>query len=66
MKMPGNSGLGGQVFLVSDLRNFPAEACTISLWAQQATCLFYGNYDTGSSFDDTQTFFDLNIYSGRN
>jgi len=64
MKIPGNSGLGGQVFLVSDLRNFPTEACTFSLWTQQATRLFYGNYDTGSSFDDTQTFLDIDIQSG--
>ncbi|AKP49873.1 LamG domain-containing protein [Cyclobacterium amurskyense] len=64
MQTAGNSNLGGEVFLVSNLREFPAETCSLSLWTQKASRLFFGAYDTGSSFEDTQTFLDLNIYSG--
>jgi hypothetical protein len=59
-----NIRLGGEVFLVADLLDFPTDACTISLWTEKATRLFYGNYDTGSSFEDTTTFLDVDIQSG--
>ncbi|WP_209329865.1 LamG domain-containing protein [Lunatimonas salinarum] len=64
MQTLANTGLGGQVFLVSELNNFPTEACTFSLWTHQPTRLFYGNYDTGSIYDDTVTFLDISIQSG--
>lgn len=56
--------LGGEIFLVADLQDFPTETCTFSLWTQQTTRLFYGNYDTGSSFEDLETFLDMDIQSG--
>ncbi|MBD3630862.1 LamG-like jellyroll fold domain-containing protein [Cyclobacterium sp.] len=56
--------LGGEVFLVSALQQFHTDACSISLWANQSTRLFYGNYDTGNSYDDTETFLDIEIQSG--
>lgn len=56
--------LGGEVFLVSALDQFPTDTCSISLWTNQSTRLFYGNYDTGSSYDDTETFLDIEIQSG--
>nr|MBI1232186.1 hypothetical protein [Cytophagales bacterium] len=64
MQTLARTGLGGEVFLVSDLQNFPTDACTFSLWTHQSTRLFYGNYDTGSIFDDTVTFLDISIQSG--
>lgn len=64
MQTLGNFGLGGEVFLVSDLQDFPANSCSFSLWTQQATRLFYGYYDTGSTYDSTETFLDLDFQSG--
>ncbi|HSI75089.1 MAG TPA: LamG domain-containing protein [Lunatimonas sp.] len=64
MQTLARTGLGGEVFLVSDLQNFPTDACTFSLWTHQSTHLFYGHYNTGSIFDDTVTFLDISIQSG--
>ncbi len=59
-----NIRFGGPIFLVADLKDFPTDACTISWWANQPTRLFYGEYDTGSSFDSKLTQLDINLQSG--
>ncbi|WP_375582674.1 LamG-like jellyroll fold domain-containing protein [Cyclobacterium xiamenense] len=57
------SELGGEIFLVAELQDFPLDSFTLSFWTKEPTRLFYGNYDTGSSYEDTETFLDIQVSS---
>ncbi|MDP5190637.1 LamG domain-containing protein [Rheinheimera baltica] len=58
------SHVGGQVFLVANLRDFPTDNFSISFWTNKSTPLFYGAFDSGSTMGDTQTFLEIDVSPG--